>query len=440
MKRDDLHDLLERWLQEDKAARPAADLLLRRGAAKGALPRQFTIAADNPACPGLMELFSTRYVKPTADGQRVVLHVQRWAQQADIDLSALLQTLATCTGQTLTNRRQQRLDRQALLSQTLESAASRDGLCGSVARRERELVQQQRGRTWARTRDWSPAQMKQEVERYLRLLTEVDRLLTAPDRMMRVVHLSRLAAGDSHFLRPGNQVCRDLAADLSAYHNSIDNEPATAPPAWDQVLAEAGIVENLISVNVLLFGQLFLHHGSATWHWPAEAATARMPLWLSAAQLEGMTISAESPIRTVITVENETSMLDLVDQHTDDAQLVLVCTAGQANRAVVRLLRMLHKAFPASTFQHQGDLDLPGIHILRSLRERTKIDIHPSRMDAQTFAQYQDLHGIALSHTEQAAVDAALRNTELPCHDLLLALHRKGKRIEQEAITHRLEA
>lgn len=139
----------------------------------------------------------------------------------------------------------------------------------------------------------------------------------------------------------------------------------------------------------------------------------------------------------MITVENETSMLDLIDQHADDSQLVLVCTAGQANRAVVRLLRMLHEAFPTSTFQHQGDLDLPGVRILRSLRERTKIDIRPSRMDAQTFAQYQQSHGITLSHEEQVAVDAALRDTELPCRDLLLAMHRDGKRVEQEAITHR---
>lgn len=439
MNPDDLNSQLRRWLQENDSAQAAADLLLKHAAAKGTLPNQFKISADDPACPGLMHLFSARYFKPAADGQCMVLHVQRWAQQVANDPLTLLQALATCTGQPLTNRRQHRIDRQVLLDRLLEPATTQGGLCASVALCERENIQRQRGRIWSRTRGRSPSQIEREIGRYLRLLSEVDLLLAEPDRMIRLVHLSRLAAGDSHYLRPGNQICRDLAADLAIYRSSINGETHGNLPAWDQVLAETGIVENLISINVLLYGRLLLHHDSATWHWPLEAATAHMPLWLSAAQLERVSISAASPVRSVITVENETSMLDLIDQQGDDSQLVLVCTAGQANRAVIRLLSMLHKVFPAAMFEHQGDLDLPGVHILQSLRERTQIDIHPSQMDAQTFARYEKNHGITLSKEEQTALNVALRVGELPCSDLLRAIHHAGKRIEQESITHNPE-
>lgn len=93
-------------------------------------------------------------------------------------------------------------------------------------------------------------------------------------RIERVVHVSRKVAGDTHWLRPRNQVWRDLADDLLGF----DSELAMQLKGLDtnevrsRALAEVEIVENLTSVVVLVFGRFAIKRCAAMFRWPIEAA------------------------------------------------------------------------------------------------------------------------------------------------------------------------
>ena len=145
-----------------------------------------------------------------------------------------------------------------------------------------------------------------------------------------------------------------------------------------RALADVGIVENLTSVLVLVYGHFALQRGAALWNWPVEAASQRLPIWLTAVHLKDSRIVPKASITRVISIENETSFLDLVEQQGDNPGVALVYTEGQVNRAVVAVLRLLSEAAPLAQFQHQGDLDLPGLRILASLCDRAGLSIQPA--------------------------------------------------------------
>ena len=149
----------------------------------------------------------------------------------------------------------------------------------------------------------------------------------------------------------------------------------------------------------MVYGRFALQLGDRSWNWPEEAARERLPIWLTAIHLKDRCIVPATPITQVVSVENETSFLDLVEQHGDDRGTVLVYTEGQANRAVVALLRLLSDVAPAVEFQHQGDLDVPGVRILASLCDRSGLAIKPVCMGAETHLQFAAT-GIRLTELE----------------------------------------
>jgi hypothetical protein len=57
-------------------------------------------------------------------------------------------------------------------------------------------------------------------------------------------------------------------------------------------------------------------------------------------------------------------------------------------------------------------------------------------MDAATFERFYE-QGLTLSSEEITAIAEALQEEKLPCLDLLRAIHRRAKRVEQEVITQR---
>jgi hypothetical protein len=255
-------------------------------------------------------------------------------------------------------------------------------------------------------------------------------------RIERIVHVSRVVAGDTHWLRPRNRIWRDLAGDvldfdaeLKARLDGLDGREGLA-----RALAEIGIVENLTSVVVLVYGHLTLQRGNASWRWAEEAALERLPIWLTAIHLKDCRIIPAAPITQVISVENETSFLDLIEQYGENRGVVFVYTEGQANRAVVALLRLLADAAPAAQFQHQGDLDLPGIRILASLCERSGLAIQPAYMDAETHRRF-GASGIPLTDAEYEEALREIAAARLPCRDLLEQIAAARLRIEQESIT-----
>src|SRR5690606_8037980 len=139
----------------------------------------------------------------------------------------------------------------------------------------------------------------------------------------------------------GTEAWRDLADDLVEICGDCSTPSPQAPESRAIVLRDAGLVENLTSIAVLIYGALRLHVKEACWSWLEQAMEQRMPLWLSAAHLEGARFSSSGPIARIITVENETSFHDLIAANAGK-DAVLVLTAGQPNRAVIRSLQLLH--------------------------------------------------------------------------------------------------
>ena len=165
-----------------------------------------------------------------------------------------------------------------------------------------------------------------------------------------------------------------------------------------------------------------------------EAAITGLPVWLSALHLDGSEILSDQPIQRVLTIENETSLLDFVEQRRHDASTICLYTAGHANRAVISLLRLIAQNFSNALFEHHGDLDLPGVRIVASLMERTGLRIQPINMDASAHECFQDA-GIKLSDEEHSQVVRESLVGKLPCQDLLKRIAVTRLRIEQEVIT-----
>lgn len=436
MNRNELMPAVLVWLEMTPGATDAADWFLERAEATGEIPKEPTLDVAVPWRNALESLLSARFVRLSDQGCKLTVWFDRWEREQFGESGVLLPILAEARGRALVSRRHQRLRRQAHIGELLRQYGSDEGLPGHVARRELAKLDRQHGRFWSRGSNWSSAQAEQEVGRYFALLRHAERLRRDATRIERIVHVSRLVARDTHWLRPGNRIWRDLAEDVLDFDSELKAQlnGLEGREELSRALAEVGIVENLTSVVVLVYGYFALQRRGALWNWPEEAAREQLPIWLSAIHLKDSQLIPAATITTVISIENETSFLDLIDRHGDDPSIILVYTEGQANRAVVGLLRLLSEAAPNVQFLHQGDLDLPGVRILASLAARTGFRIYPMHMDAETHRKFES-RGIPLTERELLEVGRALTDGNLPCKDLLEQLATRKRRIEQESIT-----
>lgn len=430
----DIATVLRRWLNDTPGAANVADTILRKAESKGRVPAQITCpVAQHPA---LVTFFSDKYVRRGTDPDKCKLLFSRWEADVLRSEAVFLSALATARGRKLRNRRQEKQNRADRIRTGLAPHVGENGLPGLVAQRELELLDQQKGRFWHRSDKWQLDQIGPQIRRYIALLQFVEDLRSEPTRIERIVHASRKVAGDTHWFRPGNQVWRDLAEDELQF--------SPLPREMDEVLEDkeraaralslVGLVENLTSVTVLVFGRFALLRQGTQWNWATEAAEQQLPIWLSAQHLLDSHVIPNSSIQRVIGVENETSFLDLVELHHNDDETILVYTQGHANRAVVALLRLIAQACPHAMFHHQGDLDLFGVRILASLIERTGLPIEPMYMDVETHARFEST-ALPLTDHEHDEIVQAVTSQQLPCLNLLRRISETRLRIEQEAIT-----
>ncbi|MCH8042510.1 MAG: DUF2399 domain-containing protein [Planctomycetes bacterium] len=432
--RSDITTALRQWLNETPGAADAADMILRKAESKGSVPAQITCPVAQHTA--LVTFFSDKYVRRGTDPDKCKLLFSRWEAEMLGGEEIFLPALAAARGRKLRNRRQERQNRAERIRTELAPHVGENGLPGLVAQRELGLLDQQKGRFWHRSDKWQLNQIGPQIRRYIALLQFVEDLRSEPTRMERIVHASRKVAGDTHWFRPGNQVWRDLAGDELQFtplphevHELLgDKERAI------RALSLVGLVENLTSVTVLVFGRFALLRRGTQWNWATEAAEQQLPIWLSAQHLSNTHVVPNSSVHCVISVENETSFLDLIELHHDDDETVLVYTEGHANRAVVALLRLIARACPQAMFHHQGDLDLYGVRILASLIDRTGLSIEPMYMDVETHQRFEST-ALPLTDHEHDEIVQAVKDQHLPCLELLRRISKTGLRVEQEAIT-----
>lgn len=138
---------------------------------------------------------------------------------------------------------------------------------------------------------------------------------------------------------------------------------------------------------------------------------------------------------TALNSQNETTVNDYVDRIRETgSEEVVLCSQGQANWAVVKLLTLLAEAAPAVPILHWGDLDRSGVLILRSLRRRTALPIEPLWMDVPTYRRFVGA-GLPLPPEEKKQIDSLLRaHGDGTGGELLSAIRKGGKWIEQETV------
>jgi hypothetical protein len=157
---------------------------------------------------------------------------------------------------------------------------------------------------------------------------------------------------------------------------------------------------------------------------------------LDFASLRGAVTISETDIHTaeciscsaarVLTIENETTFLELVKLNRGDCLLV---QTSHPNRALVSLLARLPADIP--TF-HFGDTDPAGFDILRSLREKTGRLFQPLHMRFRARDDAPALTAEETKHTTRLLADSRMAD----CHVELSAMLEAGTKgdFEQESL------
>jgi hypothetical protein len=434
----DVRLLLNEWLKNTPHSKAAARELLRRAGSRGGAPSRQSFDADDPVTTALCHLLPERYIARQQKGRKLIFALPAFEDAQGWPAGTILLALSELLQLPLENRRQEREERKAFLLRTLEPFVSDTGLAGNVARNEWKEVEGERGRLWLLASESAASAVQLEIHRYMRLLSWMEQHRTT-NRVIRAVHVGREVAGDTHWFRPGTRPWQWTAEDLFRYFPGMPEPTSLLQGAeWRQLIFQTcGVVESLSSVRVMVFGNMALYGSDFEWAWPREAARQKQPVWLSIAHLQQAQLRSDSCVQRVVTVENETSFWDLLEREGNNRETILVYTEGQANRAVLLAMRQLAEPGKSLNFQHQGDLDLPGVRIFHSLRQRTGILIEADRMNPQVFLQHLE-QGIQLNAKELDELSRELISGVLPLQELLQELHRHRRRLEQEVLTARV--
>ncbi len=259
----------------------------------------------------------------------------------------------------------------------------------------------------------------------------------ANDAPVRLQNFAARVLGDSKALGLGSDRVRRVGrALLDGDIGTRDDvmcagvDPA-GPGAYRVALEVNGVFRDEAALTAYCFGPLVYRKRAERFDHVARHARQGDVVPLSLGQLRGASV-VELPVRRALVIENLTTFLDYVEAAAADRpDELVVLSSGQANWAVVQLVRMIARA--GVPIAHAGDLDRSGVLILRSLARRAGADITPVAMDVATHRRFRD-GGIALTADERERLGALVVEDDpaLPCHDLLVEILDSGVWLEQE--------
>ena len=303
-------------------------------------------------------------------------------------------------------------------------------------RRLRDAASQERAAFRRLAREASLPHVEEAVARLVAALAVV---LAQRSEVLRLDVLSVLVAGSTKALRPDTQ---DYARLVQALGNEepellarLGRQARESPQVTRRFLLEHfGIVPNDVPLDVLVRGPLTLDCDGEELGDVARLARRGLSAKLTYSVLTACSPRVPPGTR-VVTVENETAFHMIAQRHPED---LVVFTSGQPSWPVILLLRKLAAGDPRLEVRHFGDLDRSGLLILRSLRQKTELDIRPLWMDRETYEQCADL-SIRLRPDELTALRSLAKSWDEPYgHDIIAALIVNERWIEQEAILRRL--
>jgi hypothetical protein len=256
---------------------------------------------------------------------------------------------------------------------------------------------------------------------------------------VRLANFSRRATGTTKGIRPGDAryilLADALLRFLPGLADRVEAESPRDPSERRRLALEClGIFRNETPVDVLCFGSFVLDKRGARLDAPKAHRALGEPVRLMLLNLR-KAHAAQVRASRIVSIENETTFNDYVDQLREEGgDDIVLCSQGQANWAVVRLLRMLHEADPTVQVFHWGDLDRSGVLILRSLRRRSGVPVQPLHMDPETLQRFS-AEGLPLPSSEREEIEILLkRPVDDIGNDLLTAIRDAGKWVEQETV------
>jgi hypothetical protein len=427
---------LRAQLAGDGAMRRLVDAILDRCDQTGALPGQMTLRCrsteDQDAA---VRLLSPSAVGVSHNSLRLAL------ARADTRLRAegwpgLSDVLYAAAGRPPRNLRGEAAaigTRAADMAETL--GERRAGAAARFLRATVERLARCRGELFEVARSKGLSNLEEELEVTARCIE----LAEGNDRPVRLANFARRATGSSKGLRVGDRrytrVVDALLAHLPGLAERVAAERLGEPADQRRVALEClNIFRNETPVDVLCWGHFVLEKKGRRLEAPAIHHEWGEPCRLLLMHLRDAQVVRVRGER-VVSIENETTYNDYVEWLRERGrEEIVLLTEGQANWAVVRLLRLLAEAAPGLPLAHWGDLDRFGVLILRSLRRRTGLPIEPCWMDVATFDRCKAA-GLSLPEGEREEIDSLLSSSsEEVGSSLLRAIRNAGVWIEQEAV------
>ncbi len=403
--------------------------LLDRIDRQGTLPKTFSLKASDCPDSDSVKLFFGNYCVSAEKGSAVQLNVAKYVERFPEGINELYQLLNRCRRNIPAEKADKKQQLADIVSDYLQSDP--DTAVKNWLQNEAAGIERCGGELW-HIFDEKGAE---GVQTLLACLSKGFRMLRQSDSPLRLSHFGLAVTGDTKSCRPGTPLLKKFAEILCGFDPEIVNELSLqefAGPSARQraALDMTRLVLDGAATQILVFGQIVFSKGSHSYHYVADHSSHGEPVILSWAQLENAVL--EQVPATVVTVENETSFYDLI-AGCDAEKVAVLCTMGQGNRLLIKLLR--DAARMARSFYHSGDLDRSGVLILDSLRRRTGLAIEPLHMNPSILQQFAS-SALPLPPGERQMIENLLaRRPDIICHDLLQAILRQNSWLEQEVFT-----
>jgi len=434
-----LIETLQAQLAADRAMQAVVTAILDRCDRYGAMPARMTLPCGSPEeQDAAVRLLSAAAVRPLADNS---LTVRLDLARADTHLRAegwpgLAEVLYTASGRGPRNLRAEAEKLAKDASERAIALAERHvGAARSFLLDLSKRVEEHRGELYELARSQGLSCLEDELE----LLASCIELAEQNDQPLRLANFSRRAANSTKAVRPGDRRYTHVVDALLDYVPGLAERVAVEDSAdlGDRrrlALECLNIFRNETPIDVLCYGHLVLEKRGRRLETAAVHRQLGEPVRLLLLHLRDAQV-VEARAERVISIENETTFNDYVDWlRTSGREEIALLSEGQANWAVVRLLRMLKTANPSLPLQHWGDLDRFGVLILRSLRRRSCLPIEPLWMDVATFERHVAA-GIPLVEGEREEIARLLlASPDDIGGDLLRAIRSAGRWVEQETV------
>ncbi len=430
---------LRAQLARDTAVRAVVDAILNRCDRAGALPARMTIQCrSSEERQAAIRLLSAAAVHSAAG---VDLAVRLDLARADARLRenggpGLSEVLYAAAGRQPRNLREE--------AEILGAHAARLGFAladehrGAAAGFLQEAAQRLaacRGELFDLGRSRGLAQLERELDFTARCIE----LAEFNEKPVRLANFSRRATGSSKGLRTGDRrymrVADALLARVPGLAARVAAEGFAEHPDRRRFALEClNVFRNETPIDVLCWGRFVLEKQGRRLDAPALHHELGEPCRLLLLHLRDARVS-ELRAEKILSIENETTFNDYTDWlQTSGRDEIVLLSEGQANWAVVRLLRLLAEKAPSIPIEHWGDMDRFGVLILRSLRRRTGLGIEPRWMDVPTFEQCATV-ALPLPDSECGEIDRLLAASDAQVgSDLLRTLRQSRRWLEQEAV------